>query len=236
MIYLLAVVTTPKIVIVVPLLLLAWSSSAGAQPAVRPWELGVIVPIVRFVEFDSVIEQERQLFPNERQYPLGTWWELGPGVRVGRRVTRHVAVEVDASLLPRNRTRAYAPNTVRGNIVTGGQKGMLVAGAVVRKQLGRASLLASAKAGAAEYAWFPDIVTVDRFPDGRPMGVHAEYRSEKFFALQAGGGVEASLGARMLLRADVGDLFVAYRPSPRDLNPAFSRHNLQITAAASWRF
>lgn len=205
-----------------------------AQAARHRWEIGVVVPVVRFVDFETSLELSRQERPALRRFPLNTWFESGVGVRLGYRFTERIALEAEGNAFSHYIGTPYVTEGLRLRYKTGQGKLQLLVGPVVRQRLGPFVLFAKARPGWIRIMQFDSIVGISR-------GENAELiaslgHPQTFASFDLGGGAELPIGRRIVGRFDVGDTIVRYRTSPEDLNPRFSRHNLQLAASAAWRF
>ncbi len=163
-----------------------------------------------------------------------TWWEPGVGVRLGFRLTDHLGVELEASLFPRYADVDSVVRGRRGLVETGLAKGLVVGGLVVRQRLSGVVILGRVRPGAMSYSGFPAVFA--RSPGGPPTLYEVVDVPATFPALDIGGGVEKQLSSRILVRFDVGDSIIWFRPTPRELNPSYSRHNLQLTGGVGFCF
>ena len=129
---------------------------AEAQVSPRRWQATLLVSSIRFADPDPVIEQLQQDLG--RDIPLATWWEPGVGVRLGFRLTHRFSVELEASLFPRYADLRDVELDGRGQVSSGGAKGQIVAGLVVRHTLSGVVILGRVRPGAVSFTGFSSIV------------------------------------------------------------------------------
>jgi len=204
---------------------------AEAQVSPKRWQATVLFTSLRFADLDPSIEQSH--LEAGRDFPLATWWEPGVGVRLAFRLTDHLSVEAEATLFTRYADLLREVEVEgRGQVAPGGAKGQLVAGLVLRHTLSGVVVLGRVRPGAVSFTGFPAIFV--RSQSGRLIGTVTTPAT--FPALDVGGGVEKQLSSRILVRFDVGDSIIWYRPTPKELNPSYSRHNLQLTGGVGFCF
>ena len=154
------------------------------------------------------------LAPNDATSP-------GFGGRAAFYATERLALESEINFFP----------TGRYDVSQGGRKLQLLVGPKLR--LGGEGIAAFVKARPG----------FTRFGEGRAEGAciliypppEGCYRGASMAALDLGGGVEARLAARSVLRIDVGDLIVRQPKNGFLLGGPGARHNLQVTAGVGWR-
>jgi len=122
--------------------------------------------------------------------------------------------------------------TARYDVPRGGRKLQLLVGPKLRLSDGVVTAFVKARPGFV------------RFGEGRQAGggcvavyppPEGCYRATTMAALDLGGGLEARLAARSVLRIDLGDLIIRQpRYSFLSGGPG-TRHNLQVAAGVSWR-
>jgi hypothetical protein len=157
------------------------------------------------------------LAPNDTTSP-------GCGGRAAFYLTERLAFENEVNFFP----------TARYDVPRGGRKLQLLVGPKLRLGLGDEVVTAFVKARAGFI----------RFSEGRQAGggcvlvyppPEGCYRAASMAAIDLGGGLEARLAARSVLRIDVGDLIIRQPRNGFLLGGPGIRHNLQVTAGVSWR-
>jgi len=209
------------------------AGEAQAQDASRRLELGIVASGIRFVEFDPVPELKAQWLPSGRaRIPKGTWLEGGIGGRAGYRLSKHLKMEGEVVFFPQYAGR---PFDGAGPMYRGWGKIQALAGVVAGRRFGAATLFMKTRPGAVRFERFPEIFMLRRFEEAVLLG-SGDSHPRTCLAVDIGGGVEYPVSSRVVLRFDLGDTVIRYRPSPSELNPKFSRHNVQAISALGFRF
>jgi len=201
--------------------------SASAQSELRRFEVGVLASTIRFVDFDPREENSLWRPPNVRHAKLPTWFDPGAGLRLAYHVTDRLAVEAEGNLLPRF-------ISFQGPEFRGGVKAQLFVGPRYGVRFKRFGLFAKVRPGAITFELSPAIIGIAG--NGRATLIVAGEFEATFVSLDAGGLAELYVSERLTVRTDIGDTLVWYRPQPRSLNPAFRRHNLQMSVALGFMF
>lgn len=201
--------------------------SVSAQSELRRFEVGVLASTIRFVDFDPLEEDSRRRLPNAPHPKRPTWFDPGAGLRLAYHVTDRLAVEAEGTLLPRFLG-------FQGPQLRGGIKAQLFVGPRYGVRFKRFGLFGKVRPGAITLERSPAIIGIAD-NDRASLILEGEFEAT-FVSLDAGGLAELYVSKRLTVRTDIGDTLVWYRPQPRSLNPAFSRHNLQMSVALGFMF
>jgi hypothetical protein len=228
---------------IVPLIAVAILSSADAafaQQTPKSSELAVTLPITRFSGFDPLRPWDHRENPSEHLSPDPHWWEVGLGLRFTYRAWPHLAVEAQGAYFPKYAGYPYAPSEfVPYGDYRGWGKIQFFAGITSRWRLRGLNVFAKLQPGLIRYGRFPAIVTVDRsqFATRHVIAIgEVDNYSAIFPGVDLGGGIDVNVSRHFAFRADVSDVIVRYWPSPHELNPIYSTHNLQLTPSLSFKF
>lgn len=168
--------------------------------------------------------------------------DYGFGLRFTYNFTRNVAVEAESNYFPQNKI-AVIPNVPARFIDEyGGRKLQTVFGLKTGLRKKRIGVFGKIRPGLIRLERFEYISEQSPLTVCFPLGCLPSYtisrtKSTNFFDLDVGGVFEYYLTRRTALRFDIGDTIIRYsKQEPRDLNPGFTRHNLQISAGFGFRF
>ena len=171
-------------------------------------------------------------------------YESGFGGRFTYNINKRLAVEGEVNFTPSIATlNDRLSNSEPANIAPpGGEKLQILGGVkygIRRKNFG---VFAKLRPGAIRFNAFPKIT--GRFIANSPTGgqpldvlLFQQEHPAFFFNIDAGGVFEYYLSKRTVFRVDVSDTIIRYNSQePKDLNPSFTRHNLQINVGFGFRF
>lgn len=204
------------------IILLSGGRAAEAQSDARRVEAGVQLTGVRLNSFDPLPE----LLKGE--VPIGgggATWEPGFGGRLTYNFGDNFAVEGVVNWLPREHE----------SVVEGGRKLQGLFGPKVGVRGRRAGLFGKLQPGFMRFGGFPRVIGLSRSSTG--VSALQTSRASMFFALDVGGVAETYPSPRTIIRFDVGDTIIRYGGrDPKELNPTFTRHNLQFSVGFGFRF
>ena len=219
--------------ILVMLIVIAYSLllniNVPGQSGDRKFEVGAQFSFMRLTDFDPNNELTRQagIVPLSQNFN-----EPGFGARVGYNFTNQIAVEAEGNLFLKNRSNGDA----------GHGKEEVLFGPKIGTRHEKWGVFGKARPGLIRFAGFPRIIERRLLPcSPQPcqltLIVEDSNSSKNFFALDVGGVAELYPSRRSLIRFDLGDTIIRYTGiSPRELNPQFTRHNLQFSAGFGFRF
>ena len=168
--------------------------------------------------------------------------EYGFGGRLTYNVSRYIAVEAEANLFPADRLsrtgreaeRIFGTNEFfRVFVEPQGRKFQVLAGPKMGYRAKRFGVFAKVRPGLFYVSRFPVIQVLSFSPAALASGD----RKSVFPTIDVGGVVEYYPSRRTILRFDIGDTIIRYTSQdPRQFNPAFTRHTLQISTGFGFRF
>jgi len=168
--------------------------------------------------------------------------DLGIGLRFGYNFNRNFAIESEANYFPQNKMAEVSTAPTRSIQEVGGRKFQFVAGPKIGIRRNKFGVFAKAR---------PGFIWIERFKvisdQGEPVCVPnlgcppsfivSNTQSKKFFNLDVGGVFEYYPTKRTILRFDIGDTIIRYNAQePKNINPSFTRHSLQISTGFGFRF
>lgn len=170
-------------------------------------------------------------------------FETGIGGRFTYNVNRAFAVEGEVNYLPSTMTLAdhFEAGVPRTGPFSGGEKTQVLFGAKYGYRGKRIGIFGKIRPGFIHFNAFPYITNTYIFygPNGQISDVvlvSAE-KPATFFNVDVGGVFEYYTSKRTFLRVDVGDTIVHHnRQEPKEYNPTFNRHNLQMNVGFGFRF
>lgn len=201
-------------------------TAQSEQSDVPRFEIGGQFTVLRLTDFDPVNEIFTPRISDDRIV------EPGVGGRFTYNLTRNFALEAEANFFPRNRNSSSR----EGIATTGGGKDQVLFGPRIGRRFGRVGIFGKVRPGFMRYQAYP--VIDDAIPVNPPFVLFIqEIKSRTFFALDVGGVVEYYPSRRTMVRFDLGDTIIRYGDQePRQFNPAFTRHNLQLSVGFGFRF
>src|SRR5260221_7099485 len=128
--------------------ILGVSHPSFAQPEQRRIEIGVGAALIRFVDFDSSLQQLHEQFP--QSISLHSWNDPGPQLRFTVNLSASIGIEAVGSVLPRFRSGGELPSR-------GGAKALGEAGVTGKRRWGNVTLLGTLRAGAASFSLAPAV-------------------------------------------------------------------------------
>jgi len=160
----------------------------------------------------------------------------GVGVRFSYNINRYIAVEAEANWLFQKEFINHFP-LINQSPFSGGNKFQMLFGPKFGKRWKRIGVFGKVRPGFIHFNAFPVTTWIQQVPPGQPFLSLTSLRDAKFFNIDMGGVFEYYPTKRTLFRVDVGDTFVRYnRQEPKEFNPTFTRHNLQMNLGFGFRF
>lgn len=207
------------------------------------FELGVHYTSVIFDEFDPGDVFVRRYGIRPESF-LDNRFESGIGGRFTYNVDNQLALEGEVNFIPSIATRAERAARGRDRILgfPGGEKTQALVGVKYGIRRNRFGVFGKLRPGLTRFNAFPVITSglVEPSPSPGvppPILLSLSERPATFFNLDAGGVFEYYLNRRSLFRVDVGDTIIRYgAQNPKEINPTFTRHNLQVNVGFGFRF
>jgi len=173
---------------------------------------------------------------NDRRY------ESGIGGRFTYNINRQLAVETEVNYTPGTKTLTELAQAGQSTNVpfSGGEKTQVLFGAKYGYRGERFGIFAKVRPGFIHFRAFPYVVNkFVVYHNGQPydMLVLSSEKPATFFNADLGGVFEYYTSKRTMIRFDIGDTIIHYNAQPpRDVNPTFTRHNLQMNLGFGFRF
>ncbi len=213
-------------------------SAAQTREELKRFEIGGHFTYLNLEDFNTQDEFFRQqgfriAVPQKAQS------EPGFGARFTYNLTENIGLEAEGNWFLRFTDTSIPVNRFE----RGGGKRQLLFGTKIgrRFQFGskKIGFFGKARPGITRFANF---ATITEVIPGPPFDVPIANvgRGRNFFTVDLGGVVEFYPSKRTILRFDIGDTIIRYGkpgdPDIRNLNPTFTRHNLQFSAGFGFRF
>lgn len=171
-------------------------------------------------------------------------YESGFGGRFTFNVNRNLAFESEINFTPSTRT---FDEIIRGGSVptrrsSGGEKTQLLAGAKYGYRGKRFGVFGKVRPGFIRFNAFESIRFQWVVPSpggGQPKDIliGVSEKPATFFNIDVGGVFEYYPTKRTVIRFDMGDTIIRFQgQKPKDINPSFTRHNLQMSLGFGFRF
>lgn len=207
----------------------------------RRFEVGLQYSHLRFGTFDPGFTKEwREIAPFPPGIPLITPEnnprESGVGARFAYNFNNTISAEAEVNWFVRREdsTNLPPPNNTRWQ---GGQKLQMVFGPKIGHRWKKFGVFGKVRPGFIHFVEFPVVTFLQQVPPGQPFFSATATRRATFFNVDVGGVFEYYPSKRTIIRFDVGDTIIRYNAQePKDINPSFTRHNLQINVGFGFRF
>lgn len=171
-------------------------------------------------------------------------YESGFGGRFTFNVNRNLAFESELNFTPSTRT---INEILRGGRVptrrsSGGEKTQFLAGVKYGYRGERFGVFGKARPGFIRFNAFESIDFKFVYPspgDGQPKDIliGVSEKPATFSSVDIGGVFEYYPTKRTVIRFDAGDTIIRFHgQEPKDINPSFTRHNLQMNLGFGFRF
>lgn len=209
---------------------LGGSQGLTAQQAIRPIDLAVVIGGIRFGGIDP--EQAGDAERRTPAMPMDIWNETFLGLRFGYNLSNRLAIEAELVAMPKYR---HGPAVGDDFQFRGRGKGQASVGVKTGWRGRVVGVFGKARIGIIRFARFPSIVDIVETP-GTRIVVTVDNEGASWPLFEGGAVLETYPSSRLVVRADVGDTIVWYRPAPRELNPEYVRHNLHGAVSLGIRF
>ena len=217
------------------------TDQAEKKSKLRRFEVGIHGTIMFQSDFEAAdVVYHRAGFDyaviNDRRY------ESGIGGRLTYNINRQLAVETEVNYTPGTKTLTELAQAGQSTNVpfSGGEKTQVLFGAKYGYRGKRFGVFAKVRPGFIHFRAFPYVVgKFVVYHNGQPydMLVLSSEKPATFFNADVGGVFEYYTSKRTMIRFDIGDTIIHYNAQkPRDVNPTFTRHNLQMNFGFGFRF
>lgn len=215
-----------------------WAQSAdnSNESKIDRFEVGGQFTILRRTDADTVRQTLRQFFgTTNTPENSAKVTELGFGGRFTFNFTKNIAIEAEANFFPVDKKR----NAVIGAPIQisepGGRKFQALFGPKIGIRKKNFGIFGKVR---------PGFIRLDRYGVINQVGSREQFfvlssvrNGVNFFNVDVGGVFEYYPTRRTVFRVDVGDTIIRYNSQePKDINPNFTRHNLQTSIGFGFRF
>ncbi len=220
----------------------AEAESQTNETKLRKFEVGGQVTIMFQDDFEPLdVVLINNGFP-ESAY-IDHRYESGFGGRFTYNINRNLAIETELNFIPGTPTAQEIIQTgsIRTGPFSGGEKTQVLFGAKYGYRGKRFGIFGKVRPGFIHFNAFPYVTAtfIVRDQTGQPYDILV-LSSEKpatFFNVDVGGVVEYYPTKRTIIRFDIGDTIIRYnKQEPKEFNPTFTRHNLQMSLGFGFRF
>lgn len=171
-------------------------------------------------------------------------YESGFGGRFTFNVNRNLALESELNFTPSTKT---FDEIIRGGSIptrrsSGGEKTQFLAGVKYGYRGRRFGVFGKVRPGFIRFNAFPSInfqFVVPSPGGGQPKDIliGVSEKPATFFNVDIGGVFEYYPTKRTVIRFDAGDTIIRFHgQDPKEINPSFTRHNLQMNLGFGFRF
>ncbi len=206
---------------------------------IKKFEIGGQITALQFTDFDVTEEIRRRegfiTVARKKQT------DYGFGGRLAYNFNKNIAVEAEVNFFPVNKQRRIINSIVQGFFFPGGKKFQMVAGPKIGIRKKNFGVFGKVRPGLVSMDGYGIIIGIGN-PIPTPTGgtftpTISTDVGATFFAADVGGVVEFYPSKRTILRFDVGDTIIRYNAQePKNINPSFTRHNLQTSVGFGFRF
>lgn len=217
------------------LLALSICSQTTDSSDVKRFEVGGQFTLLRRSDANTVNEVFSLNGFGSRDYKSSKLNELGVGGRFTFNFTNNIAVEAEANFF---REIKRPPDMIGVGIKIdqpGGRKFQAVFGPKFGVRREKFGIFGKVRPGFIRLDKYNVIHSV--FNEPPFFSVLTGVESATFFNIDIGGVLEYYPSRRAVFRVDVGDTIIRYNAQkPKEINPTFTRHNLQINIGFGFRF
>lgn len=202
---------------------------------VKRFEVGGQFTILRRSDADTTAEVFSLNGFGSRNYISSKLNELGFGGRFTFNFTKNIAVESEANFFRKLENPPPVIGVGRRVSQPGGRKFQAVLGPKIGIRKERFGVFGKIR---------PGFIQIDKYnitdqvgPPGNNFFTASHVEKVTFFNVDIGGVFEYYPSRRTIVRVDVGDTIIRYSSfPPKEINPSFTRHNLQTSVGFGFRF
>ncbi len=216
-------------------------SKIGASQSIdesdlKKYEVGGHFTMLRRADAHTVSETFRRNDPTLTEFSPAVLSELGAGGRFTYNFTNNIAIEAEANFFPEDKKSNFVIGVPVRVVEPGGRKFQMVFGPKVGYRKRTFGVFGKLRPGFIRLDRF-DVVTQVIGSPVITLVISETKRGVNFFNIDVGGVFEYYPSRRTVFRVDVGDTIIRYNAQePKDINPSFTRHNLQINVGVGFRF
>lgn len=215
---------------------LSQSVDNSNESKIKRFEIGGQFTILRRKDADTTREAFRQFFDTTNTPEIAEKiTELGFGGRFTYNFTKNIAVEAEANFFPVDKKSIPVIDVPIRVSEPGGRKFQVVLGPKIGIRKKNFGIFGKVR---------PGFIRLDRYRVINQVGSREQFfvlssakNGVNFFNVDVGGVFEYYPTRRTVFRVDVGDTIIRYNSQePKDINPSFTRHNLQTSVGFGFRF
>jgi len=213
----------------------AQTSDSSDESNVKRFEVGGQFTILRRSDADTVSEIFSLNGFGSRNYKSSKLNELGLGGRFTFNFTKNIAVESEANFFRKIESPPPVIGVGRTIDQPGGRKFQAVFGPKIGIRKEKFGVFGKVRPGFIRIDKYNVIDLADTSNNHILVFSHAQ--KSTFLNVDVGGVFEYYPNRRTVFRVDVGDTIIYYNSQkPKDINPSFTRHNLQTSVGFGFRF
>ncbi len=212
----------------------AQTSGNSGDSEVKRFEVGGQFTILRRSDVNTAIEVFSLNGFGSRNYRSSKLNEIGLGGRFTFNFTKNIAVESEANFFRKIERPPDVIGVGRTIDQPGGRKFQAVFGPKIGIRKEKFGIFGKVRPGFIRIDKY-NVIDVFNPPPDLFTFTHAQ--KAMFFNVDVGGVFEYYPTRRTVFRVDVGDTIIRYNSQePKDINPSFTRHNLQTSVGVGFRF
>ncbi len=215
-----------------------WSQSTNNsnKSETKKYEIGGQFTFLRRTDADTTRETFRQFYGTSNTFENSIKiTELGLGGRFTYNFTKNIAIDAEANFFPGNKQRVAIIGVPIKVMEPGGRKIQVLFGPKIGIRKKNFGVFGKLRPGFIRLGGYEVIEQVGSQNQFFILSTRAS--GLKFFNVDVGGVAEYYPSRRTVFRVDVGDTIIRYgAQKPKEINPSFTRHNLQINVGFGFRF
>jgi hypothetical protein len=202
----------------------------------RRFEIGGQFNFLRRADADTVLEILHRSDPVPASSKVAILTELGLGGRFGVNFSKNIDIEVEANVFPADKQRDMRTGVPVTVLEPGGRKFQMLFGPRIGVRFRRFGVFGKVRPGFIRLDRYEVIEEISK--TSTTLAILSGTRNGlAFLNVDIGGVVEYYPSTRTILRFDAGDTIIRYgAQEPKDINPSFTRHNLQLSVGFGFRF
>jgi len=200
------------------------------------FEIGGQLVILRRADADTVLETLHRSDPASSSVKVAKLTELSLGGRFGVNFTKNIGVEIEANIFPEDKLRDQRIGTPVSVLEPGGRKFQMLFGPRIGLRFRRFGVFGKVRPGFIRLDRYEVIEEIFKTPTTLAI-LSGTRNGLTFLNVDVGGVFEYYPSRKTILRFDAGDTVIRYgAQEPKDINPSFTRHNLQLSVGFGFRF
>ena len=222
------------VVILLNLTIWAQTSDSSSDSKIKRFEVGGQFTILRRSDANTDVEVFSLNGFGSRNYKSSKLNELGLGGRFTFNFTKNIAVESEANFFRKIENPPPVIGIGRTIAEPGGRKFQAIFGPKIGIRKERFGVFGKVRAG---FIRIDKYEVIDQIGPASNFFTASHAQKSTFFNVDVGGVFEYYPTRRTVFRVDVGDTIIRYSSfPPKEINPSFTRHNLQTSVGFGFRF